>query len=131
MPTGDPKDYNPYGSTHITLGPASGCATTATAATGISYATTTAIPAYISSGGTGSSWYGGGGTTGDIIMTQPVRAPDVIVDGVSMKESIAKIQERLAILVPDPALLEKYESLKELYSQYKMMEALLQEETKK
>jgi len=49
---------------------------------------------------------------------------DLTVDGVSIKEQLAKINERLAILVPDPEMLEKYETLKNLYAQYKMAEAL-------
>ena len=39
-----------------------------------------------------------------------------------------KIQDRLAILVPDPALLEKYEALKQAYDQYKLLEALCVEQ---
>jgi hypothetical protein len=57
-------------------------------------------------------------------VTGAVTASDVVIDGVSMKENIKAINERLAILVPDLALMEKYTALKELYDQYKMMEAL-------
>jgi len=63
--------------------------------------------------------------TGDLHATGKLHAKDVVVDGVSMLDAIKKINERLAILVPDPVLLAKYEALQELYSQYKMMEALL------
>jgi hypothetical protein len=38
-----------------------------------------------------------------------------------------KMEERLAILVPDPAKLEKFEALKKAYEHYKLMEKLCQE----
>lgn len=129
MSINDPNDCKPYGTNTI---PSYTTATNATIVSGTSYTipTSTYGVAGVGMAGTATTaWYNG--NLGDVVMTQPVKAPDVIIDGVSMKDSIAKIQERLAILVPDPELLEKYESLKELYSQYKMMEALLKEETKK
>ena len=46
------------------------------------------------------------------------------VKGVDVGEVLAKIQDRLAILVPDPALLEKYDALKQAYDHYKTLEAL-------
>ena len=49
---------------------------------------------------------------------------DLKVGGVSITDQLAKINERLAILVPDPVLLEKYTALQELYAQYKTLEAL-------
>jgi len=52
-------------------------------------------------------------------------ADDVIIDGVSLKESIKSINERLAILTPDLEKLEKYASLKQAYDHYKMLEALI------
>lgn len=51
------------------------------------------------------------------------------VQGVDIGEVLAKIQDRLAILVPDPARLEKYEALKQAYEQYKLLEALCVDET--
>lgn len=49
---------------------------------------------------------------------------DVKIKGVSIVESIDKINKRLAILVPDPAKLEKFEALRRAYENYKTMEAL-------
>jgi len=46
------------------------------------------------------------------------------VKGIDVVEVLAKIQDRLAILVPDPALLEKYDALKQAYDHYKTLEAL-------
>ena len=43
----------------------------------------------------------------------------------SINVRLATIEKRLSILVPDSKLLEKYEVLQGLYSQYKAAEALL------
>lgn len=97
--------------------------------------TTTVAPSYIVGGDAGAVLYGTSATwssaPSDMNLTGVLSASDVKLDGVSMKDTLNSIQDRLAILVPAPDLLEKYESLKELYSQYKMMEALLKEEAKK
>jgi hypothetical protein len=39
-----------------------------------------------------------------------------------------KIEKRLAILVPDPLKLQKYETLRKAYEHYKMLEILLEEQ---
>ena len=52
---------------------------------------------------------------------------DIKVDGKSLKQFMDKMEERLAILVPDPAKLEKFEALKKAYEHYKLMEKLCQE----
>ena len=49
---------------------------------------------------------------------------DIKIDGKSLKEFMNKMEQRLAILVPDPARLEKFEALKKAYEHYKTMEAL-------
>lgn len=51
------------------------------------------------------------------------------VNGVDIGTMLAKIQDRLAILVPDPVRLDKYEALKQAYEHYKVLEALCIEET--
>lgn len=51
------------------------------------------------------------------------------VGGVNIVDMLAKIQERLAILVPNPDRLEKYEALKMAYEHYKTLEALCVEES--
>ena len=55
---------------------------------------------------------------------------DITVAGKSLKQFMDKMEERLAILVPDPAKLEKFEALKKAYEHYKLMEKLCQEEPK-
>jgi hypothetical protein len=65
--------------------------------------------------------------TNSIVATSPMSAPDIILDGVSMKDTMAKITERLAILVPDPAKLEKFAALKAAYEHYKLLEKLCTE----
>jgi hypothetical protein len=49
---------------------------------------------------------------------------DIKIGNRSMKEFMTKMEERLAILVPDPERLEKFEALKKAYEHYKTMEAL-------
>jgi hypothetical protein len=65
--------------------------------------------------------------TGSISSSSTVHASDVLLDGVSVKESLAtlaKINERLAILVPDPSKLEKFAALKAAYADYLLLEKL-------
>jgi hypothetical protein len=49
---------------------------------------------------------------------------DITLGGKSLKDFMAKMEERLAILVPDPKKLEKFEALKKAYEHYKTMESL-------
>jgi len=49
---------------------------------------------------------------------------DVEVDGVSLKKFMDTVSERLMILEPKPEMLEKYESLRNAYNEYKMLEKL-------
>jgi len=53
-----------------------------------------------------------------------ISATDVNIDGVSMKKLMKNINDRLAILDPDPEKLKKFVALQDLYEQYKIMEAL-------
>lgn len=53
---------------------------------------------------------------------------DIKFKGRSLEELFSKIEDRLAILQPDPAKLEKYESLRKAYDHYKLMEKLIGEE---
>ena len=55
---------------------------------------------------------------------------DIKIDGKSLKEFMTKLEERLSILVPDPAKLEKFAALKKAYEHYKLMEKLCQEQPK-
>lgn len=60
-----------------------------------------------------------------------IDAEDIQLGHWSLKQEIDKINERLAILQPDPELLEKYESLRNAYEHYKMLETLLKDHSKK
>jgi hypothetical protein len=76
------------------------------------------------SGGTGAfttvpSW------SGNNDITIPVGG-DIKIGERSLTEFMSKMEDRLAILVPDPAMLEKYEALKKAYDHYKLMEKLCQ-----
>lgn len=50
---------------------------------------------------------------------------DIKFKGRSLEELFSKIEDRLAILQPDPAKLEKYEALRKAYDHYKMLEKLI------
>ena len=50
---------------------------------------------------------------------------DIKIGNQSLKETLQTIQDRLSILVPDPAKLEKYAALKAAYEHYKLMESLI------
>ena len=53
---------------------------------------------------------------------------DIKIGDQSLKEFMTKMEQRLAILVPDPKKLEKFEALKKAYEHYKLMEKLCQED---
>ena len=89
--------------------------------------------------GTGGYTIGTGGYTG--ITTSPsvnitgagidmAAGTDISIDGKSLKTFMNKMEERLAILIPNPAKLEKFEALKKAYEHYKLMESLCQEQPK-
>ena len=61
-------------------------------------------------------------------LSNNITASDVILDGQSMKKMMSKICDRLAILEPDIAKLEKYSALKEAYNHFKFLEALIGED---
>ena len=50
---------------------------------------------------------------------------DITIGGMSVKKTLESINDRLAILAPDPSRLEKFEALKQAYDHYKTLEALL------
>lgn len=52
----------------------------------------------------------------------------VMINGQDLAETLQTIQDRLAILVPNPKLLDKYEALKQAYEHYKTLEALCVDE---
>lgn len=52
----------------------------------------------------------------------------VMINGQDLAETLQTIQARLAILIPDPKLLDKYEALKQAYEHYKTLEALCVEQ---
>ena len=110
---------------------------TTTASTWPSYGNIT-----INAGGTSGSYLyntGSSGNWGTItansnltgsglhVSTNAVIEGDLTVQGISIVKTLEKINERLAILVPDPKKLEKYKALKKAYENYKTLEALIQD----
>jgi len=55
---------------------------------------------------------------------------DITIGGRSMKKLLEGIEQRLAILVPDPKKLQQYEALQQAYKHYQTLEALCNEEPK-
>jgi hypothetical protein len=82
---------------------------------------------FYTSTGTGSNW--NNPPTVNISNTgiDMKSGTDIKIDGKSLKQFMDKMEERLAILIPDPAKLEKFEALKKAYEHYKLMEKLCQE----
>ena len=90
---------------------------------------------YYVSNGTGSNYtWGPTTTTPTVSITgtgiDMAAGTDISIDGKSLKTFMNKMEERLAILVPDPSKLEKFEALKKAYEHYKLMESLCQEQPK-
>jgi hypothetical protein len=52
---------------------------------------------------------------------------DIQIKGVSILETLEKIEKRLHILRPDPEKLAHYESLRKAYEHYKILEALCEQ----
>ena len=55
---------------------------------------------------------------------------DIRFGNVSLRSFLERMEQRLAILVPDPAKLERYEALRQAYEHYKTLEALCVDEPK-
>jgi hypothetical protein len=82
--------------------------------------------AYASASSTvASSWATDFDSTSSGTVTVPADG-DIKIGDRSLKEFMTKMEERLAILVPDPEKLERFESLKRAYEHYKTMERLCQ-----
>jgi len=78
--------------------------------------------------GTGAIWKNVASTTAKGQLHLEGEEADIVMNGVSLKEILDGITDRLAILQPKPELLEKYANLREAYEHYKTLEALLHQE---
>lgn len=65
-----------------------------------------------------------GGSSGLHVSSDARFDGDVKIKGVSILETLEKIEKRLAILRPDPEKLAHFESLRKAYEHYKTLEAL-------
>jgi hypothetical protein len=75
--------------------------------------------------GTGAIWSNVAKTTAQGKLQLEGEGADIVMNGVSLKEILDGITDRLAILQPKPELLAKYANLREAYEHYKTLEALL------
>lgn len=85
-------------------------------------------PLYTSSGMNGT-WgtIGPAGITSSAglhVNSDAVFEGDVKIKGISIVETLSKIEKRLSILRPDPEKLEHFEALRKAYEHYKTLEAL-------
>jgi len=87
----------------------------------------------IASGGTASAWSSSmssytSSSSGNLKVSGNAEIEgDIKWQGRSLKDMFNKIEQRLAILVPDPNKLEQFEALKKAYNHYKILEALCHE----
>ena len=81
-----------------------------------------------SSGSNGTSWSNvnwGTSSSSSLSVTGDAEFEgDVKIKGVSIAKTLEAINDRLAILQPDPAKLEHFAALKKAYEHYKTLEAL-------
>lgn len=94
----------------------------------------------ISSGGTGGVVWANTGTnivgnlsssSGALNVTGDAKFEgEITMKGIKLSETLAKIEERLAILHPNPKLEDKWDELKELGKRYKELEAEIIEKEK-
>ena len=80
-----------------------------------------------SNGTWSSNWTNSAATitnSGLHVSTDAVIEGDLKVKGISIVDTLDAINKRLAILVPDPAKLEHFESLRKAYDHYKLLESL-------
>jgi archaellum component FlaF (FlaF/FlaG flagellin family) len=79
-------------------------------------------------GTSGSSWINQSTTAATITAKGKLEIEgddaDITINGQSLMQTMQIIQDRLAILVPDPKKLEQFEALKQAYEHYKTLEAL-------
>jgi hypothetical protein len=82
----------------------------------------------LASGGAGTNWTTASKTTAQGQLHLEGKNADLIMNGISLKDILNGITDRLSILQPKPELLAKYENLREAYEHYKTLEALLHQE---
>ena len=82
-------------------------------------------PITITGAGSGATWTNTTTTTAKGQLKLEGSDADIFVQGKSMKAWMEKVEQRLAILEPNPKLLKKYKALEQAYEHYKTLEAIL------
>ena len=85
---------------------------------------------FTTSGSNGSSWSTAPNPSCLQVTGDAEFEGDIKWKGRSLGTMIETIEERLSILQPDPAKLEKFEALKKAYEHYKLMEKLCYDDPK-
>jgi hypothetical protein len=124
----DVLDYSTMASTILGPTGSSGSYGTITIPGGGSIGTSLgANGSYVLTGNNSSNYWSGNVASSQSGLTVKGTAEfegDVKIKGVSITDTLAAIEKRLAILVPDPKKLEHFEALKKAYDHYKLLEAL-------
>jgi len=82
---------------------------------------TTSLNSNLQFSGAGPSW---SNTIASSTLQIEGKNADIKINGRSLCDFMDKIEQRMSILVPDPAKLEHFEALKRAYEHYKTLEAL-------
>ena len=89
----------------------------------------TSVPnSVLMANGTGAATWTSAKTTTQGKLHIEGEGADIVMNGVSLKEILNGITDRLSILQPKPELLDKYDNLRQAYEHYKTLEALLHQE---
>lgn len=115
--------YGAVPTSNVTIGGGAGTHTISITGAGSSYPSNSVLVA----NGTGANWATNTKTTAQGKLELQGENADLIINGVSLKDILNGITDRLSILQPKPELLAKYENLREAYEHYKTLEALLHE----
>ncbi len=133
-PNYDNLSYSGYGTDTITIDSSTISSNTITLPSSSSYTIGSAGSTLYSTGAGSYNWNNVTTTSPSVNITSDgidmAAGTDIKVDGKSLKEFMNKMEERLAILVPDSAKLEQFAALKKAYEHYKLMESLCQEPPK-
>jgi hypothetical protein len=107
-------------SSYYTATPTVGNITINSIGTSPSY--TYASPTWVTSTAIAGSSNSAVNITGDGLVMQ--EHADIKIGNKSLKDFMSRMEERMAILVPDPKKLEQFEALRRAYEHYKLMEKL-------
>ena len=111
---------------NVTIGAGASASTISITGAGSTYPSSNSV---LMANGTGTTWATNAKTVAKGRLHLEGEDADLVMNGVSLRDMLNGITDRLAILQPKPELLEKYANLREAYEHYKTLEALLHEDS--